>query len=426
MNKFRLFGAIFLASILAGGTCFAGETAWQIRESHGLVRVQQTAGGVHKASLQESLEPGASLTTGGDGRVVLSNGKQQIVVGPNSRMTVPAESKSGFTHVLQDLGTLLFKVDKRPTQHFEVDTPMIAAVVKGTTFTVTVGADYAEVHVAEGLVEVKTPDGLGHSMVPSGVTAIVSKSNPSKIEIHSPSATTPSSQSASKTIVPANTAKGQTASIPADLGPGQPDFDRLTNGLLQSSEHSNGNSDQGLLRAQTSVDLASANPQAVPSASVHSQLGPSVNEIGNANAGGSNANGNGSANAGGANANAGGTNGSTNANANAGGANANANAGGTNANANANAGGVNGSTNANANAGGTNANANAGGTNANANANANAGGTNANANANANSGGVNANANAGGVNANVNANANAGGVNASVNAGGVGVSVSTN
>ena len=424
MNKFRLFGAIFLASILAGGTCFAGETAWQIRDSHGLVRVQQTAGGVHKASLQESLEPGASLTTGGDGRVVLSNGKQQIVVGPNSRMTVPAESKSGFTHVLQDLGTLLFKVDKRPTQHFEVDTPMIAAVVKGTTFTVTVGADYAEVHVAEGLVEVKTPDGIGHAMVPSGVTAIVSKSNPSKIEIHSPSATTPSSQSASKTIVPANTAKGQTASIPADLGPGQPDFDRLTNGLLQSSEHSNGNSDQGLLRAQTSVDLASANPQAVPSASVHSQLGPSVNA--NANAGGSNANGNGSANAGGANANAGGTNGSTNANANAGGANANANAGGTNANANANAGGVNGSTNANANAGGTNANANAGGTNANANANANAGGTNANANANANSGGVNANANAGGVNANVNANANAGGVNASVNAGGVGVSVSTN
>jgi hypothetical protein len=245
---------------------------------------------------------------------------------------------------------------------------MIAAVVKGTTFTVTVGANYAEVHVAEGLVEVKTPDGIGHSMVPSGVTAFVSKAEPSKIEIQSPSAT--GARPAGQAALPA-AAGGQTETISGDLDPGKPDLDSLTNGLLQSSQHSNGNaSAQGVLRAQTGMDVASANAKAAPFASVHSQLGASVNGNGNVNAGGANANGNAYGNSGGSNgnANAGGANGSGNANANAGGVNGNGNG-------NANAGGANGNGNGNANAGGANSNGNA---------NANAGGANGNGNANAN------------------------------------------
>ena len=332
MKKYRLLLGISLAFVLAGGTCSAAEGAWKINESEGLVRVQQTAGGMHKASLEEALDAGATLTTGGDGRVVLSRGDKHIVVGPNSRMTIPAESNRGVMHVLQDLGTLMFKIDKQPHPHFEVDTPMIAAVVKGTTFTVTVSANYAEVHVAEGLVEVKTPDGIGQAMVPSGVTAFVSKADPSKIEIQSPSTTgTPPAGKAA--AIPAGSG-GQTATISGDLGPGKPDLDTLTNGLLQSSQNANGNaSAQGPLRAGSAIDMASTNAQGTPFASVHSQLGASVNGNGNVNAGGANSNagGNGNANA---NANASG-NGNGNANSNAGG-NGNGNG---NGNANSNAGG---------------------------------------------------------------------------------------
>jgi collagen type III alpha len=87
MNKFWIFGAVSLAFALAAGTSAAGEATWTIRESQGVVRVHQPAGEIHKASLKEGLEAGASLTTGGDGRVVLSNGQQEIVVGPNSFRT---------------------------------------------------------------------------------------------------------------------------------------------------------------------------------------------------------------------------------------------------------------------------------------------------------------------------------------------------
>ena len=369
MKTLSLFSGVLFAVFLAGGTCSAAEGAWKINESEGLVRVQQPAGGMHKASLEEALDAGATLTTGGDGRVVLSRGDKHIVVGPNSRMTIPAESNRGVMHVLQDLGTLMFKIDKQPHPHFEVDTPMIAAVVKGTTFTVTVGANYAEVHVAEGLVEVKTPDGIGQAMVPSGVTAFVSKADPSKIEIQSPSTTgTPPAGKAA--AIPAGSG-GQTATISGDLGPGKPDLDTLTNGLLQSSQHANGNaSAQGPLRAGSAIDMASTNAQGTPFASVHSQLGASVNGNGNVNAGGANSNAGGNGNG----------NGNGNANANAGGnGNANSNAGGNgNANANANASG-NGNGNANSNAGGN------GNGNGNGNANSNAGG---NGNGKGNSGGA--------------------------------------
>jgi hypothetical protein len=84
-----------------------------------------------------------------------------------------------MTRILQDLGAVLFQVDKRGSQHFRVETPLLAAVVKGTTFTVTADREGGMVHVAEGLVEVRAFDGGAVVDVPGGQTVRINSGAPS-------------------------------------------------------------------------------------------------------------------------------------------------------------------------------------------------------------------------------------------------------
>jgi hypothetical protein len=49
-----------------------------------------------------------------------------------------------------------FRVDRRNVPHFEVTTPFLAAIVKGTKFEVSVHDDHADVNVSEGKVEVRS------------------------------------------------------------------------------------------------------------------------------------------------------------------------------------------------------------------------------------------------------------------------------
>jgi hypothetical protein len=58
------------------------------------------------------------------------------------------------TTILQQAGSILLEVEKRNVKHFEVETPYLAAVVKGTQFSVTVNAQNTTVDVKRGQVEV--------------------------------------------------------------------------------------------------------------------------------------------------------------------------------------------------------------------------------------------------------------------------------
>src|ERR1700740_1029808 len=51
-------------------------------------------------------------------------------------------------------GSILLEVEKKNVKHFEVETPYLAAVVKGTQFSVTVNAGNTRVDVNRGQVEV--------------------------------------------------------------------------------------------------------------------------------------------------------------------------------------------------------------------------------------------------------------------------------
>ena len=78
-----------------------------------------------------------------------------MLIAPNSVVGLPNEATDGMaTTILQQAGSILLDVEKRNVKHFEVETPYLAAVVKGTQFRVTVNAGKTTVDVVRGQVEV--------------------------------------------------------------------------------------------------------------------------------------------------------------------------------------------------------------------------------------------------------------------------------
>src|SRR3954471_20784934 len=150
----RLFAAaLFLAT--ASSAFAADDGAWTVSKSSGDVWLTNT--GAQPASLkqEEFLKPGDTIRTGKNGRVLLKRGEETMMISPNSVVGVPAEKKEGLsTTIIQQAGSILLEVEKRNVKHFEVETPYLAAVVKGTQFRVTVGATSTHVDVIRGQVEV--------------------------------------------------------------------------------------------------------------------------------------------------------------------------------------------------------------------------------------------------------------------------------
>ncbi|PSO16103.1 FecR family protein [Bradyrhizobium sp. MOS003] len=148
----------FVVALTVGTACgaFAAEDGvWSVSKATGEVWV--ATDGAQQVSLNQdaTLKPGNTIRTGRNGRVLLVRGEETILISPNSVVGLPAEKKDGLsTTIIQRAGSILLEVEKRNVKHFEVETPYLAAVVKGTQFSVTVGAGSTKVGVLRGQVEV--------------------------------------------------------------------------------------------------------------------------------------------------------------------------------------------------------------------------------------------------------------------------------
>lgn len=128
---------------------------WSIAKSSGQVWLASPKAQPAALGKATKLVPGDLVQTGPTGRVLLSRGEERILIGPNSVVSLPAtQKKPGFTTILQQAGSVAVEAEKKDHQHFEVLTPYLAAVVKGTQFTVTIGPRSANVDVNRGRVEV--------------------------------------------------------------------------------------------------------------------------------------------------------------------------------------------------------------------------------------------------------------------------------
>lgn len=174
-----------LALLVAGcSTAAIGkQPSWTISETSGAVRVSH-AGITRVATRGNAIAPGDVVTTGPGGRAVLVRGTEFMMVAPASQLRLPVEEQAtGFTRVFEDFGHVVFMIKKQMTPHFEVKTPYLAAVVKGTTFSIGVSPQGAAVQVLEGAVDVATGDGGAHDMLRPGSIARVGADNMYRMQV---------------------------------------------------------------------------------------------------------------------------------------------------------------------------------------------------------------------------------------------------
>jgi FecR protein len=156
-GKIGLLRALMAALVLgaASAASAADDGVWSVSKASGEVWVATDGAQPVSLNQEETLKPGNTIRTGRSGRVLLVRGEETILISPNSVVGLPAEKKEGLsTTIIQQAGSILLEVEKRNVKHFEVETPYLAAVVKGTQFSVTVGAGSTKVGVVRGQVEV--------------------------------------------------------------------------------------------------------------------------------------------------------------------------------------------------------------------------------------------------------------------------------
>ena len=195
MRILRFLGGLLI--LMASPAIAKDATAWIVTQKSGDVRVLRN--GLQPASLQvrTALSAGDVVATGANGRAMLTRGDDYVVVAPGSRLLLPKDvQKNGFTRLIQQVGTMLYKVKHTGVPHFAVETPMLAAVVKGTSFTVVVDENRAAVQVTEGAVEVSSLAGDSKRLVEGGVTVYIGRERPQDIvELKSGAAELPVSSS---------------------------------------------------------------------------------------------------------------------------------------------------------------------------------------------------------------------------------------
>jgi hypothetical protein len=143
---------LMLFTLLAG-QAFAD--TWTVTRLRGQV-VQFVDGTWQPLTRDGSVPNDRVVKTLGNGRLSLVRGDETIELGPNTQIQI--HDKSGakpFTTVRQFFGTVSIEAEVRNVQHFAVRNQYLAAVVKGTRFTVTAGTSGASVTVQRGQVEVE-------------------------------------------------------------------------------------------------------------------------------------------------------------------------------------------------------------------------------------------------------------------------------
>ena len=108
------------------------------------------------------------------GYVTFTRGQETVELGPNTQIQIfDKAGKKPFTTIKQEFGSVSIEAEVRNVQHFAVDTPFLAAVVKGTRFTVVSGKTNSTVTVRRGHVAVENLKNKSHVLLAVGQSASV-------------------------------------------------------------------------------------------------------------------------------------------------------------------------------------------------------------------------------------------------------------
>ncbi len=174
------WGGIFGVATLLGG-CLVGSAAtaadWQIAAVSGKAFRLDGSAWVAVAA-GEPLALGDTLKTLGSGTLTLSRAGVTVTVGPNSRVQVAERMDGKFTDVFQTAGSATVEVDPAKHIRLAVETPYMAAVVKGTVFAVSTFEGHSETAVQRGRVAVVDVMNRLHADITAGQQASSGPSQP--------------------------------------------------------------------------------------------------------------------------------------------------------------------------------------------------------------------------------------------------------
>ncbi|NEJ73450.1 hypothetical protein GR197_23400 [Rhizobium phaseoli] len=147
-----------LAVVLMPSAVFAASEDWQVAKATSQVKVTTDRNSWKDLRTGDVVPNGAWVSTGPRGRAQLVRGVESIGLQPNTAASITTKAGGVFTYrkteIVQQTGALDLEIEKLSQPHTTVQTPYLAAVVKGTIFHVTVGKTKASVAVDRGLVQV--------------------------------------------------------------------------------------------------------------------------------------------------------------------------------------------------------------------------------------------------------------------------------
>lgn len=195
--------AVFAVVIvgISGAAAFADD--WMVIRLRGQV-LQHVDGEWLKLSRGGMVPDDRVIRTLKTGNVELQRGNETITIGPETQIQIFDEASiKPFTTVKQYFGTVTVKAEVRQVQHFAVQTPYLAAVVKGTRFVVTSDDTGADVAVKRGHVFVEDKATKEAVTLSVGQSASVGDAAPSMMVggwgIGDPEPVTPAADATDKT-----------------------------------------------------------------------------------------------------------------------------------------------------------------------------------------------------------------------------------
>lgn len=237
--------ALLFAALFAAGTAFAAD--WTVKQVRQPASYSTDGRNWTPVTRGIAVPNAAWVNTGKHGRVLLRRGRDSMLINAG---TLIAAAENGtdarpVTTLHQKFGTVTVDVRKRNYDQMTVKTPFMAAVVKGTKFTVNGNKRGSTLSVARGLVEVanlksgqKAFIGAGGraDIASTGASVRLSGSNTSMVT--SSTASTAASNSAGST--------GAANSGNANAGPGNNNAGGNGNGNSgNSNAGGNGNGNSG-------------------------------------------------------------------------------------------------------------------------------------------------------------------------------------
>lgn len=306
--------AVLLALLLiplSAGLTKANAAEWVITRISGTVYLVAPGIQAHRARKGMVLHKGHTIATRKGARAVIQRGKDSITVGPNTEFALSQfRSNDSQTTLLQRKGTIEVDVETRGRPFFRVETPYLAAVVKGTRFSVTVTGNESRVSVQRGVVGVQDLASGQQSDLRAGQSV---QSAPGKFNGLK---SVGKSRAAIQHGTPGKPSFGDT---PASLSPASSKARNTTTGGRNNAASGNGNANASSGNSGNRGSSGNANENSSGNSGANSGGNSGANSSGssggNAGSGSGNAGSAGASNSGGASAGASAGNGGANANA---------------------------------------------------------------------------------------------------------------